>query len=1081
MEENSSNSLSSLLNSYPFILSNENMRISENIISDIKTASNCFTKSLKNYVIFEKKYDIDFIDNGETVTIKFNQASKCFLKLTNILKIPFEVNFEDIEEIQTNKMFIFRANVYNKLIFYLTKNLDKYFYQENQENKILIISRKIFKIPDEIIKESKSNKFQDLKDLIIQNIKINPLSLSSNFYRIFIDVIKEKEFHLILNKERIELFKKIMNFINSDKNFYYITGSDGIGKSISLLYFSRLTNYQFVYFNIKLYSLIKNDVEFREVFSNDLHKFFLFNYDDDNKDWINSDFSKNMLKIEEIATKNNKTNIRKIFKYIISFMDYFGGEKYIMIIDQYKSDESDPDFEGLNEIINFYYSAKQNVKFIISSSINNTSNKLALLRNISSIYLDLDQKDLSKLIYSQNLDNINIYNNKNILPIEKEYTQTEDELENESECEYCEKIFTEEKKRRMEKVQKKNEYNNNFIMDSKCLLDNEYINDTTKDYYSNLVNGQDTFKNSLSEQENILAENFNFNLKYINKYLKFKSKNEKKTNESDEMFEERIITEFYKIISNKMRDNLTKFYESLCRKYYEDKISNYMLFEFQSLCKLRSYIFYEKKFNINQMADELLIFPMKYLRILINNYDEYYFPLKKMEFNFSFKLEYNNNFIRIIINRAIDEIFKGINDVSINSFKGSGQGSFLELKVDETFRDNSSNVLGLKDMECRYLFSLVSKTDSSEQTVLKHRRSEAKLLFFGKSEYNILIDDIDKDILLKRNTGHYNLNEKYYYFTQVSLTGKAFDMCIIEKEKDNKFKLYLFQVSKNKLQELQKKYYYLLQADAVAKNLETLYEIDITNRYLIFILPRSEDTTEFIDNLESNNYCYIFYDSSLKQFYNKSGEELQSLEFPDSLLDTKLITEIKDSEKIKSNHFIWENSMKEFINKKRNEPKSFHQIYINNYYNFNRFKQIKLNLSNELKNSLLNDIIHQKDAILKFIGNSNLKNIDTFKNLYNMIIIFKNENKIYVRYNKIYLLKETGNTFSFQPLEEDNIKQKKNSLVLNDQPLPTPNIDPKYAKITFQDYLKKKKYNGKCFCYLVITKKNLQDFYNYWC
>ena len=98
-----------------------------------------------------------------------------------------------------------------------------------------------------------------------------------------------------------------------------------------------------------------------------------------------------------------------------------------------------------------------------------------------------------------------------------------------------------------------------------------------------------------------------------------------------------------------------------------------------------------------------------------------------------------------------------------------------------------------------------------------------------------------------------------------------------------------------------------------------------------------------------------------------------------------------------------------------------------------------------------------------------------------MIIIFKNENKIYVRYNKIYLLKETGNTFSFQPLEEDNIKQKKNSLVLNDQPLPTPNIDPKYAKITFQDYLKKKKYNGKCFCYLVITKKNLQDFYNYWC
>ena len=137
MKDYSTDSLNSLLNSNPFILSNQNMRISENIISDIKIASSCFQKSLKNYVISEKNYDIDFIDNGETVTIKFNQASKCFLKLNNILKIPFEVNFEDIEEIQTNKMFIFRTNVYNKLIDYLSTKLDRYSYEEKQ--KILII------------------------------------------------------------------------------------------------------------------------------------------------------------------------------------------------------------------------------------------------------------------------------------------------------------------------------------------------------------------------------------------------------------------------------------------------------------------------------------------------------------------------------------------------------------------------------------------------------------------------------------------------------------------------------------------------------------------------------------------------------------------------------------------------------------------------------------------------------------------------------------------------------------------------------------------------------------------------------
>ena len=1082
MEDSSSDSLKSLLNSSPFIISNQNISISENKISEIKKASSNFTKSLQNYVISEKKYDIDFIDNGETVTIKFNQASKCILKINNILKIPFEVNFEDINKIEINQMLIFRLNVYNKLIFYLSTNLDKYFYEEKPESKILTVSRKIFTIPDEIITESKKNNFNDLEHLVIQNIKINPLLLSSNFYQVFNDVIKEKDFYLIINEERIDFFKKIINFINSNKKFYYITGTDGIGKSISLLYFSLFTKYQFVYFNIKLYSLIKTDEEFREAFSNDLHKFFLFNYDEDNKDWINSEFSKSMIKIEETVKKNNKINIRKIFKYIIAFMNCFGGEKYIMIIDQYKSDESDPDFEGLNEIINFYYNSKQNVKFIISSSINNISNKLALLRNLSNIYLDSNSNDLSKLIYSQNLENINLYNNKNILPIEKEYTQNEDELENKFECDFCEKIFTEEKNKRMEKIKAIVEYNNNFMMNSKCLLDNQFMRDTKKDYFSNLVNGQDTFKDSLNEQEYILAENFNFNLKYINKYLKFKSKIEKNANETDEMFGARIISAFYEKISNKMEDNLKNFFESLYRKYYEDKFTNYLILEFQSLCKLRSFIFYEKKFNIKDLADELLIFPMKYLKILINDYDEYSFPLKKMDLNFSFKLEYNNNFIRIIINRLIDHIFKGINNVSINSFKGSGEGSFLELKVDENFRDNSKKIFGLIGYECRYLFSLVSKTNSSDETILKHRKSEAKLLFFGKKEYNILIDDIDQEILLKINSNHYNLDKKYYYFSQVSMTGKAFDMCIIEREQDNKFKLYLFQVSKNKLQELQTKYYYLLQADAVAKNLENLYQIDITNRYLIFVLPRMEDTIEFKKNLESHNYCYIFYDSSLQQFFNKSGEELNSLEFPNALLDTKLITQIIDSEKIKHNYFIWENSMKEFINKKRTVKKSFYQMYINNYYNFNKFNQVKLILPNQIQDLLLNNIIRQKDAILKFIGNCNLKNIDTFKHLYEMVIIIKNEDKIYIMYDILYLLKETGDKFNFQPLEEENFQKYDNSLDLIEQTLPTIQASPKkYKKIKFQDFLAKKKYNGKCFCYLVITTKKLKNFYNYWC
>ena len=195
-------------------------------------------------------------------------------------------------------------------------------------------------------------------------------------------------------------------------------------------------------------------------------------------------------------------------------------------------------------IYTYYNTKPQNVKFIISSSINNISNKLALLKNLCNINLDLTPNDLSKLIYSQNLDNINLYNNENLISNLKEYKEFEDELQNRPECDFCEKIFIEEKKRRAEKIKEKIEYNNYSINDSKCFLDNIFINNTIKNYYSSLANGQEISKSILSAQEYNMAENFHFNLKYIIKYLNFKSQ-QKKLNESDEKFEERIIGKFY--------------------------------------------------------------------------------------------------------------------------------------------------------------------------------------------------------------------------------------------------------------------------------------------------------------------------------------------------------------------------------------------------------------------------------------------------------------------------------------------------------------------------------------------------------
>ena len=210
MEDSTSDSLKSLLNRSPFVLSNQDIRLTDEIISKIKIESNSFNKPLNNFAFSGKNYDIDFIDQGETVIIKFNQKSKCILQLNNIENKPFEVTFEDIDEVEIKKLSIFRINVYNKMLYYLSTKVNEYCFIENKENKTLIIKRKIFQIPDEIITEAKNNKFNSISNLIAENFKINPLLLSSNFYHIFNDIKEGKDFYLIMNQERNDFYQKLL-------------------------------------------------------------------------------------------------------------------------------------------------------------------------------------------------------------------------------------------------------------------------------------------------------------------------------------------------------------------------------------------------------------------------------------------------------------------------------------------------------------------------------------------------------------------------------------------------------------------------------------------------------------------------------------------------------------------------------------------------------------------------------------------------------------------------------------------------------------------------------------------------------
>ena len=1084
-KKSSSDSLIELFNDYPFIMGSSIFQLTQKDIYKIYQNSNHFSKNLEKYEINKEEYKVIFEDKVNYKIIKFYKKNILIKCLNRILKTPYIIQFEYIDEYKEQNMYIFKEEAYTKLSIFLEETKDKYEIIKKPNEKTLLIKNKTLKISEEIYTATmeKNNILNELEDFKEKTIKINLKFLSSNYDSLFTKIQKDN-FIFILNEERINFFNKLNEFINSEKLFYYITGSDGIGKSLSLLYYSSLSKHKFLYFNIKSYFKENNDGKFRYLFYNDIQKLFLSQYPEDNKEDINDEYNSYIKSLEKYLKSdyyNNLKDIGKIFKYILCFLKAYPIYNYIIILDQYKSDLSDPNNIGLNSIIKFIFNHNDTckIKLIISSSVDNTSNKYILLRNLSKIYLNISQTDLSKLLFDESLDNINICNNENIISQRIEFTEKDDILDNKDDCLFCENIFKREKAKREEELLK-NGKNNYYIVDSNCLID-QYPEYTIKDYYFALSDGKKIFQNNLNERELIMAEMFNFNLKYINKYMDLKNKTEQNLEENDDDYKKRVIQLFYKQISDKMKAKIGTFYETLFKTNNKDsQYSNYIHMEFQSLCKLRNYIFYEKKFIISDLAQQLLHFPMKYLQIVINDYDKSYFPQDAMELNYSFKLEYNNDFTRIIINRIIEELYNNITNIKINSFRGSAEGTYLEIKIDELFRKNCA--FDLNNLESRYLFSLVSKTDNSEDTVKKHREEEIKLLFFGNDNYiSILIDDIDIDKIKKFKKDHYILNKNYYYFSQVSLTGKTFDMCVIVKEKDNVYKLYLFQVSKNKTVELGTNMFYLKQADDVAQNLEKLYNINITERHLIFVLPKINYDSKFKETLKESGFCYIFFDIYTSEFYNNKFEIINHFDFPGSLLDINIMTDYK---KINNNVITWQNSMKAFINKKRNNKKSFYDIYINEFYSTNLNRLIKLNLK-QINSLILQQIINDKNAILKFIGNCDISNKEKVRNIYRMIFIFKRDNKIYIDYQTIiYLLKRVKFNYELIKIENKEKEIGSTELQLDETLLKTISSNQsRYTQIQLGDLFDKNtnKYDNKCFCYLVITEQVLTEFYKWWC
>jgi len=1049
-------------------------------MESIFSQSNNYAEDLDDFEINKKKYEIKFNKVNEYECEMSLYINKDFEFSCTLLYQPIKLNLKDLN------LSIKEINLYSeKQLKQIISTFDlKYLFFDNNDNtldpsknykslkEVIIMRKKIYDVDNKIFLDMIEKYFEFLDiDKSQKIIEINPLLLSFNFYDIFKEKMRiDKTIKLILNEDRNKFIQRITDFINSEKKFLWMVGSDGIGKTISFMYYTLISEESILYLNLKLFN--ENNYKAEENLANDIIRYFYIKKENKDQRAFKNEKSQLIYILNSIfssQTNSKKLSINNFWLLLknivfeISIAHY--NKPLIIILDQYKDLNIDVNYQFLNDFIESVN--KKNCKVIISCSINNYNIESVLLNNIKNFSFSSAHEEA----YIDNSDT-----NDMIV----------DEYDVNQECEFFEEVLEKKERKNILLI---NDDNNDMAEqeDSPLLLNKVAFKDITlKFYYPSLVSGKDLSKDFQIEEIKCF-QNFNFNLKYINKYINFKNKyqqgkiikdteidkdNKEKENKfivilnnnieknaNSQKSEERInifideknnkkkektineninileiIDKFYESCYNHIVSKIQEFYSKINRN---KDIENITIDEYNKLKELRDFIFNKSIFSISDLRKKIESYPGKYLNIRRNN--NLYSQSNNNENVNNLQIEYKNTFFNFAINNLIKKLEKEIDITYNNYLRESSADVNFEYRVINSILNSPKPIFGNLKFNKRRVFSLVGKTSNSKNFVKSHREEEKNnrlYKFFNINEYSDLIDDIDYE---ENDAEKIKLSEDLYLIIQVSKKGRSFDFVILRKiEYTDSWYLYLFQATINKTSELKQKKRYVYDSVLCESYLSKLYGVKIIKRFLIFVIPKETNDINFIKELENRKICYIYY--HFYQFFNKSDNIICNLNFEGSEITDEKAYNLEYQFKIEKSMKAFNDSIEQYLKRKRKNKR------LSSFYNRNLTyilgRGIKLNLSNEIKLKIVNAInenkvLSDKEYDFLFIGNCNLKNvIDVYKK-YNLIIFFMFKNFYYFYYGEFYQF--NNNTFNkmttnlnFELSKFRNEKYNKNPIELSD-------------------------------------------------